>query len=71
MTQKEFEKLSFEECKSLNGEQETKAVLEAWRFEKQYLQTLGQMERQGLIKVELYKDGSARVLNNCKKCCDI
>ena len=38
MTQKEFEKLSFEECKSLNGEQETKAVLEAWRAGYIYLQ---------------------------------
>lgn len=38
MTQKEFEKLSFEECKSLNGEQETQAVLEAWRAGYIYLQ---------------------------------
>lgn len=38
MTQKEFEKLSFEECKSLNGEHETKAVLEAWRAGYIYLQ---------------------------------
>lgn len=38
MTQKEFEKLSFEECKSLNGEQETEAVLEAWRAGYIYLQ---------------------------------
>lgn len=38
MTQKEFEKLSFEECKSLNGEQENKAVLEAWRSGYIYLQ---------------------------------
>lgn len=38
MTQKEFEKLSFEECKSLNGEQETEAVLEARRAGYIYLQ---------------------------------
>lgn len=38
MTQKEFEKLSFEECKSLNGEQETEAVLESWRAGYIYLQ---------------------------------
>ena len=37
MTQEEFEKLSFEECKSLNGEQETEAVLEAWRAGYLYL----------------------------------
>jgi hemoglobin-like flavoprotein len=38
MKQEEFEKLSFEECKSLNGEQETEAVLEAWRAGYIYLQ---------------------------------
>ena len=38
MTQIEFEQLSFEECKSLNGEQETEAVLEAWRAGYIFLQ---------------------------------
>jgi hemoglobin-like flavoprotein len=38
MTQEEFEKLSFDECKMLNGEHETESVLEAWRAGYIYLQ---------------------------------
>lgn len=38
MTQLEFEKLSFTECKSLNGEQEKEEVLQAWRAGYIYFQ---------------------------------
>lgn len=31
-------------------------------FEPEYLHTLGHMQRQGLIQVELYKDGTALVV---------
>lgn len=34
-------------------------------FESGYLSTLGEMQREGLIQVDLYKDGSAVVRKNC------
>ena len=33
-------------------------------FESGYLQTLGQMKREGLIEVDLFKDGTAVVRKN-------
>ena len=39
MNQKEFEILAFEECKSLNGKQDNKDVLDAWRAGYIYLQS--------------------------------
>lgn len=33
-------------------------------FESGYLHTLGQMQREGLIEVDLYKDGTAVVRKN-------